>query len=160
MMEGTVESIPEGVKLFSRLIDRLVTGPCGSVWPRLKTCAETGRFGRKVEGAGKLRIFAIASPIFQTLIRPLHEWAMSVLKTLKTDGTYDQLAPLRRLKGKKVLYSFDLKSATDLLPSLISTALLRSLFGEDLAFFLVRYYVQDYVQIPRKIAFCRARETT
>ncbi|KAL6959005.1 hypothetical protein U1Q18_050036 [Sarracenia purpurea var. burkii] len=94
---------------------------------------EAGRFGRKLEGSGKLRLFAIANPIFQTLLRPLHDWVMSILSTLKMDGTYDQLAPLSRLKGKRELLSFDLKSATDLLPVDLSGSMLASLFGNEFA---------------------------
>lgn len=104
-----------------------------SVWTKLQTCAEVGRFGLKVEPAGKIRTFAIGNPILQNLIRPLHDWAMDLLKTLPTDGTYNQLAPLRRLRGRMTLYSFDLKSATDLLPSVLSRDMLYSLFGRDLA---------------------------
>lgn len=99
----------------------------------METRPEAGRFGRKLDGSGKIRLFAIANPIFQSLLRPLHDWVMSLLFHLKTDGTYDQLGPLRRLQGKKDLYSFDLKAATDLLPVDISGSLLVSLFGDDLA---------------------------
>lgn len=57
----------------------------------------------------------------------------TVLRTLKTDGTYDQLAPLRRLVGKKVLYSFDLKAATDMFPKKnLSGSMLIGLFGDEL----------------------------
>ncbi|KAL2231411.1 UNVERIFIED_CONTAM: hypothetical protein Sindi_1735500 [Sesamum indicum] len=75
----------------------------------MSTRPEAGRFGLKLEGAGKVRTFAIPNPIFQRLLKPLHDWEMSVLKSLRTDGTFDQLRPLRRLRGKKELYSFDLK---------------------------------------------------
>lgn len=49
-----------------------------------------------------------------------------------TDGTYNQTAPLKRLEGKKHLYSFDLKAATDLLPIQLSGCLLSGVFGDDL----------------------------
>lgn len=58
---------------------------------------------------------------------------MRMLKLLPTDGTYDQLAPLRRLKGKMDLYSFDLKAATDSLPISVSGHLLAGIFGQDIA---------------------------
>lgn len=103
------------------------------VWENLITRPEIGRFGVKLEGAGKLRVFAIASPILQTLLRPLHDWVMEVLRSIPMDGTFNQLKPLSRLKGHKNLYSFDLKAATDLLPARLSKAVLHSLMGLGLA---------------------------
>ncbi|KAK8937090.1 NADH-ubiquinone oxidoreductase chain 4 [Platanthera zijinensis] len=38
-----------------------------------------GGLGAKLEGSGKVRIFAIGNPIWQALLRPFHEWCMSVL---------------------------------------------------------------------------------
>ncbi|KAH0438880.1 hypothetical protein IEQ34_026012 [Dendrobium chrysotoxum] len=35
---------------------------------------------------------------------------MNVLSKLKTDGTFHQRAPLERLHGKRILYSYDLKA--------------------------------------------------
>lgn len=48
---------------------------------------EMGRFGVKLEGSGKVRVFAIANPLLQALVRPLHDWAMDVLRLLPTDGS-------------------------------------------------------------------------
>lgn len=100
-------------------------------WDSLLSRPEAGRFGRKLEGSGKLRVFAIANPIFQTLLRPLHDWVMKVLRSIWMDGTFDQPKPLLRLIGKRELFSFDLKSATDLLPADLSSAVLLSLVGGD-----------------------------
>lgn len=55
---------------------------------------------------------------------------MLVLKSLVTDGTFDQLAPLNRLKGKEHLYYFDLQAATDTLPATISGSMLSGFFGD------------------------------
>ncbi|KAL0391406.1 UNVERIFIED_CONTAM: putative mitochondrial protein [Sesamum latifolium] len=101
-------------------------------WDHMTTRPEAGRFGLKLEGAGKVRTFAIPNPIFQRLLKPLHDWEMSVLKSLRTDGTFDQLRPLRRLRGKKELYSFDLKAATDMFPSVLTGSMLAGIFGDDL----------------------------
>lgn len=128
-MVQSVAVEPLGIIPFGQLVEGLVETSY-KVWTNLETCAEVGRFGLKVEGAGKVRTFAIASPLLQSLLRPVHDWAMSVLRRLPTDGTYDQLAPLHRLKGKMVLYSFDLKSA---LPSHLSANLLFAYFGHDIA---------------------------
>ncbi|CAK9143602.1 unnamed protein product [Ilex paraguariensis] len=64
---------------------------------------------------------------------------MKVLSTIRMDGTFNQLAPLHRLKGRRELYSFDLKSAQveeGLLPVDLSGSLLASLFGDSLAMYL------------------------
>lgn len=58
----------------------------------------------KVEGAGKKRLFPIGSPLYQASVRPIHDWAMTVLARLKMDGTYNQTQPLqmktRECKGR------------------------------------------------------------
>lgn len=54
--------------------------------------------------------------MIQRLLRPVHDWAMTVLRRLPTDGTFYQTRPLDLLKGKQVCYSSDLKSATDRFP--------------------------------------------
>ncbi len=126
-----VEPTREGTIGFGWLINAL-TIPAQTVWwESMITRPELGRFGRKLEGSGKVRIFAIASPLLQTLVRPLHDWVMTVLSKIEMDGTYNQLAPLERLVGKIELYSF--QSATDLLPVDLSGSLLVSLFGQEFA---------------------------
>lgn len=42
------------------------------------TRPEMGRFGVKLEGSGKRR--AIANPLYQALVRPLHDWVMEILR--------------------------------------------------------------------------------
>lgn len=85
----------------------------------------------KLEHAGKVRLFVMCSSVIQMLLYPLHDWSMGVLSTLKTDGTYNQTKPLLGLIGKKHLFSFDLKSATDLYPAEILRALVTSFFGKE-----------------------------
>jgi hypothetical protein len=60
------------------------------------------------------------------------------LGSIPTDGTFDQLKPLKRLielanRERLPLYSFDLSSATDRLPVSIQVELLKFLIGEKLA---------------------------
>lgn len=101
--DGWQNPIPpcdQGAKHYLCFIDRLCAIAAENWWPKMRTRPENGRFGVKLEGAGKIRVFAIANPILQTLLRPLHDWCMKVLKLLPTDGTYDQLKPLKRLQGK------------------------------------------------------------
>nr|UJQ92537.1 MAG: putative RNA-dependent RNA polymerase [Mitoviridae sp.] len=90
---------------------------------------EMARLGRKLEGSGKVRIFVMGNPVFQTVLRPIHDWSMGVLRSLGTDGTYNQHRPLDRLIGIRVLYSYDLKSATDLFPAELIRSLVISFFG-------------------------------
>lgn len=122
----------EGGLAFGHFIERLIRPAEILWWPHARTRPENGRFGVKLEGSGKVRVFAIGNPILQALIRPFHDFIMNVLRLLPTDGTYHQTAPLTRLKGLKDLYSFDLKAATDSLPAVISQGLLAGLFGDDL----------------------------
>ncbi|GER48861.1 RNA-dependent RNA polymerase [Striga asiatica] len=56
-------------------------------------------------GAGKRRVFAIGNYVNQRLLRPLHNWFMKALGDLKTDGTFNQSAPIDRLVGAKKIYS-------------------------------------------------------
>lgn len=49
------------------------------------------------------------------------------------DGTYWQTRPLDRLTGAQVIYSYDLKSATDRWPYLFQHALLDACFGPTFA---------------------------
>lgn len=69
-------------------------------------------------GDGKQRIFAIGNYLNPRLLHPVHKWAMSILARIKCDGTFDQVAPCRRLVervGLKIS-SFDLKSAVGFAP--------------------------------------------
>ncbi|ASL68498.1 RNA-dependent RNA polymerase [Ocimum basilicum RNA virus 2] len=127
-----VEKSREGVDVIHWFINDLMVEVAEKLWwPSMTTRPESGRFGLKLEGAGKVRVFAIPNPIFQRFLKPLHDWEMSVLKQLDTDGTYDQLRPLHRLKGKRVLYSFDLSAATDMFPKVLSASMLSGLFGDE-----------------------------
>ncbi|KAK5769903.1 hypothetical protein PVK06_049943 [Gossypium arboreum] len=94
----------------------------------------TSELSHSVEsGAGRRRVFAVGNYVNQRLLRPLHNWLMEALGDLKTDGTFNQSAPLDRLVGAKKIYSIDLKAATDRWPLLIQLDLLKSLFGHEFA---------------------------
>lgn len=96
-----------------------------SIGPVLPTCRQLGiprvegRLGQSVEGGGKRRIFAIGNYVNQRLLKPIHDWLMSVLKMIPMDGTFQQERPLDRLVGERHVFSFDLKSATDRWPLLL-----------------------------------------
>ncbi|KAH7511618.1 hypothetical protein FEM48_ZijujMtG0004900 (mitochondrion) [Ziziphus jujuba var. spinosa] len=70
-------------KLFSYLY-RFAT-----VWlDTMRWQPQLGSMGMKVEGAGKKRLFPIGSPLYQALVRPIHDWAMTVLARFKMDGLF------------------------------------------------------------------------
>jgi hypothetical protein len=94
-----------------------------------------GRLACVIEGAGKRRLFAIGNYIKQRLLKPVHDWAASVLKRIPMDGTFAQTAPLERLKRFpcRELYSFDLKSATDRWPLAVITNVTAEYFGPSVA---------------------------
>jgi len=95
----------------------------------------TGRLCCVIEGDGKRRILAIGNYVKQRLLRPIHDWAMKVLSRLPSDGTFDQEAPIRRLRDLRLrnLYSFDLKSATDRWPLSVIHDLMSMMWGPSLA---------------------------
>lgn len=72
----------ESQRWFMSLLDRLAVCASKKWWPVMRTRPENGRFGVKLEGAEKIRVFAIVNPILQTFLRPLHDWVMQVLRTL------------------------------------------------------------------------------
>lgn len=97
-----------------------------TIGPYLPTTAQLGipmcpgRLSAVCSGDGKLRVFAIGNYINQRLLYPVHQWCASVLRRLRTDGTFNQTAPLDRLAGVTgTVFSIDLKSATDRWPLLI-----------------------------------------
>jgi len=95
-----------------------------------------GRLGFKEE-PGKIRVFAMVNLITQALMQPLHEWIFHVLRSVPTDGTFNQVAPVERLIkrfiGKEWVASYDLSAATDRLPVAIQVEILRPLLGDQLA---------------------------
>lgn len=95
----------------------------------------SGRLGQSLEGSGKRRIFAIGNYIKQRLLFPVHEWAMKILSKLPTDGTYEQVRPIRRLsrRVRDKCYSFDLKSATDRFPLSVIYTVFSCMFGSTMA---------------------------
>jgi hypothetical protein len=95
-----------------------------------------GRLAQSFEGAGKRRLFVIGNYFKQRLLFPIHEWAMSVLRSIPSDGTFRQERPIQRLVALKDLNfvaSFDLSSATDRWPVSTIHDLVACIFGPTLA---------------------------
>lgn len=79
-----------------------------------------GKLNEVLPGAGKVRIVACTDWWTQYTLKPLHDAIFRVLRTLPTDGTFNQTAPLLRLceinRINQSLFSYDLSAATDRLP--------------------------------------------
>lgn len=94
-----------------------------------------GRLHEIPEPAGKVRVVAMVTWWIQCLLFPLHDYIFkSILPLIPQDGTHDQGKPLIALSekimellsttGKAYVYSFDLKAATDRIPSELTIAVL------------------------------------
>jgi len=94
-----------------------------------------GKLSTKFEPAGKIRLFAIVDYWTQRAMKPLHSWVFDKLKDLEMDGTFDQEGAVEYLKQftSEETHSFDLKSATDLIPIELYQELLSYMLGKDAA---------------------------
>lgn len=94
-----------------------------------------GRLSLKEEAAGKIRVFAIVDCWTQWLLHPLHSAIFALLGRIPQDGTFDQHAPVYRLKLTKsdFVASYDLSAATDRLPLQVQKMVLGPVLGLHLA---------------------------
>jgi hypothetical protein len=98
-----------------------------------------GRLSFKEEPAGKVRVFAIADSITQSVMDPLSRAIFSLLRQVPQDGTFNQSAPLELLRRRwldgsfkgETIYSYDLSAATDRLPVDLQSQILGVYFGND-----------------------------
>lgn len=56
-----------------------------------------GKLAIKEEAAGKIRLFAMVDPWTQWCLQPLHYKLFNVLDRIPTDGTFNQMEPLKRI---------------------------------------------------------------
>lgn len=122
--------------------DRVCKSAYGTFWESMAGLFEEvhpgqpvlpGRLAGVIEGGGKRRLFVIGNYVKQQLLKPYHDWAMTVLRSIPNDGTFNQTAPLRFIRGGIELTSLDLKSATDRWPSGLMFSMMAVLFGEEVA---------------------------
>jgi hypothetical protein len=108
----------------------------GPIYILLRSCGmlaplRMGKLSTVYDQAGKARIVAITNWWIQLALKPLHDSIFKSLKHLKTDGTFDQGAPLLRLyKERDPRYKFscfDLSSATDRIPITLQVDILNAL---------------------------------
>jgi len=95
-----------------------------------------GKLAEKEEAAGKVRLFAIVDYWTQCAMKPLHEKLFSVLRSLESDGTFDQEAAVKSFVERYRqlgVYSFDLSAATDTIPLQLTIWILSGLVGSRVA---------------------------
>lgn len=92
-----------------------------------------GRLYPLEEAAGKVRVVAICDYFTQLALHPVHKAIFDLLKHIKEDATFDQEGRTAAFaaKGFKDLWSYDLKSATDLIPKELYRELLVRYFGSE-----------------------------
>ena len=94
------------------------------------------KLSHQSEDGGKTRTFAMVDYFSQRTLKPLHDTLMKQLKKIRTDSTSDQEGGfntiLERGKGFRT-DSFDLTSASDLIPVLLTESRYRLSFGDKVA---------------------------
>jgi hypothetical protein len=92
-----------------------------------------GQLSLKEEAAGKVRIFALVDIWTQSLLKPLHDFLFSILKSLPNDCTFDQEAGVKRCFAKAneagKSFGYDLSAATDRLPVALQVSILTHYLG-------------------------------
>jgi len=84
------------------------------------------------EAAGKNRIIAINDFFTQQVLKPLHLWLFEICRYFPQDSTFDQEGSLSKFVQRTDMseyFSYDLSSATDLIPYQIYKAVLSPLLG-------------------------------
>jgi hypothetical protein len=91
-----------------------------------------GRLHAINEPAGKVRVVAIADYWTQVAMKPIHEHLFEILRGIKTDATFNQIGSVESYFRENLSphWSFDLKSATDLIPLELYKKVLPPLFTQ------------------------------
>jgi hypothetical protein len=120
---------------------------------RLLQPKDTGRLAFLPEAAGKVRTIAMADYWTQRLMKPVHDWMMSVLSVFPTDATFDQEAGLRTYAAATLdvekHFSIDLKSATDMIPIDLYHALLTGIWKEETCDLWIGLMTDRWFRIPK-----------
>jgi len=119
------------------------------------------------EAAGKVRTIAIVDYWTNFVLKPLHDWMFNVLTHLPQDATFDQEGKVQDFasRGYREIWSYDLKSATDLIPLALYRALFSHILPEkilDLWFKLLvdrdfaspKSTLKAYKEHPRTVRYC------
>lgn len=98
-----------------------------------------GKLSKKLEPAGKIRVFAIADIWTQSVLKPLHDAIFELISKIEQDGTFDQAKPIHLLRERMLeanqtwVASYDLSAATDRLPIALQEQVLSQFFGREIA---------------------------
>jgi len=119
------------------------------------------------EAAGKVRTIAIVDYWTNFVLKPLHDWMFEILQLLPQDATFDQEGRVREFaeRGYTELFSYDLKSATDLIPLILYKILLGGVVPEKIVglwsdlmvnrnFLVPKSTLKEYPSHPRRIRYC------
>lgn len=101
-----------------------------------KTLSFVGKLSKKLEAAGKVRVFAMVDIWTQSMLKPLHSMLSTFLASLPNDGTRDQISSWKRAAQKSLVghsFGYDLSAATDRLPIAIQVAILEPIIGKRAA---------------------------
>nr|UPW42139.1 MAG: putative RNA dependent RNA polymerase [Zhejiang mito-like virus 8] len=110
----------------------IISAPFALLSVLLKEVHPLGRLSVVLDKAGKARVVALCNYFIQIGLYPLHKEIFDFLRTLKTDGTFDQEAPLKLLISKdsdQKYFCFDLSAATDRLPVDLQVDILNHIHG-------------------------------
>jgi hypothetical protein len=91
-----------------------------------------GRLHLKYEPAGKIRVFAMVDYWTQYALLPMHQALFKVLNRFgASDATFDQDGAVRSFAGTcPEYYSYDLKSATDMIPISLYKLMFDEIWGK------------------------------
>jgi len=94
-----------------------------------------GKLSLKYEPAGKVRVFAISDYWTQLVMKLFHQAMFDKLKYHPSDATFDQLGKVEQFMHKPHDYiaSYDLKSATDMIPQQLYVHVFAAQWGLELA---------------------------
>nr|UUW21457.1 MAG: RNA-dependent RNA polymerase [Guiyang mito-like virus 14] len=118
---------------------------------------EYGWLGRLsfVYEPGKIRVVAMVDCFTQWLLYPLHRFIFDkILKVIPQDGTFDHVAPVKKLirvmRERKLseCFSYDLSAATDRLPVSIQELLLRVFTTSDFAYHWRKLLTERFYALP------------
>jgi hypothetical protein len=117
------------------------------------TNKQIGRLCVKHEAAGKVRVFAIGDYWSQWALMPLHQYIFDLLRKFPGDATFDQdgkLEEFMKMNLHSTFWSFDLKSATDLIPKELYIPVISGLIGETGALAWAKILDRPYA-IPKGV---------
>jgi len=113
-----------------------LTNRLNALFARLKPTGVEIKTLRRVtcisDKEGKTRVVAILDYWSQTALRPLHNALLGVLRSLKSDMTYNQ-SGFTQILGSGPYFSFDLKDATDRFPIALQQKVLSYLTSPERA---------------------------